>query len=312
MRRRQLLQVFGSAPLSALACGRAEQNPTASAHAAKPAESGGEPSPGESSAHRAAPSGRMPVLFVAHGAPMLTDDAVWVAELAAWSKALPRPRAVLMVSAHWDARPPALGATTKVPLVYDFSGFDERYYQVKYPAPGAPELAGRTRELLLARSTPVRSAPERGLDHGAYVPLLCMYPEANVPVLQLSLPGLEPRALFEFGRALAPLREEGVLVVGSGFLTHNMRYGFSRETPAWAEEFDAWAADTLARRDVDALLDFESRGPAARMALPTTEHFAPVIVAAGAASERSDAVSFPITGFWRASGGFTRRSVQFG
>jgi 4,5-DOPA dioxygenase extradiol len=251
-------------------------------------------------------------LFVAHGAPVLMDDAGWVGELAGWAQALPRPRAVLMLSAHWDTSPAAIGATETMPLVYDFSGFPERYYQVKYPAPGAPALATRVRDSLRARSLPVRDVPRRGLDHGAYVPLLCMYPAADVPVLQLSLPGLAPRALFEFGRALAPLRREGVLIVGSGFLTHNMRYGFSRETPAWASEFDAWAADTLARRDIDALLDFEARGPSVRLALPTTEHFAPVIVAAGAASERADPVTFPITGFWRTSAGFTRRSVQFG
>lgn len=307
MQRRQILQVIGTVPLGGLACGRAEQSgsaaPGVSERVANP----------QTRAVASRPAGEnMPVLFVAHGAPMLMDDAGWVGELAAWSKALPRPNAVLMLSAHWDASPAALGATETMPLVYDFSGFAERYYQVKYPAPGAPQLATRVRDLLRARSLTVRDVPTRGLDHGAYVPMLCMYPEANVPILQLSLPGLDPRALFEFGRTLAPLRREGVLIVGSGFLTHNMRYGFSRETPAWASEFDAWTADTLARHDMDALIDFEARGPAARTAHPTTEHFAPVIVAAGAASERSEPVTFPITGFWRPSGGFTRRSVQFG
>jgi 4,5-DOPA dioxygenase extradiol len=307
MQRRQLLKALGAAPLLGLACGRAEQNPAAPMAVA---ELSGNPERGSLPQRTAGE--RLPVLFVAHGAPMLMDDAGWVQELAAWSGALARPRAVLMVSAHWDASPAALGATKTVPLVYDFSGFSERYYQVKYPAPGAPELAARVRELLRARSMRVRDVPTRGLDHGAYVPLLCMYPAADIPVLQLSLPGLEPRTLFDFGQALAPLRREGVLVVGSGFLTHNMRYGFSRETPAWASEFDAWAAETLAQRDVDALIDFETRGPGARMALPTTEHFAPVIVAAGAASDQAEPVTFPITGFWRTSGGFTRRSVQFG
>jgi 4,5-DOPA dioxygenase extradiol len=138
-----------------------------------------------------------------------------------------------------------------------------------------------------------------------------MYPNADVPVLQLSLPGLDPKELFEFGRVLAPLREEGVLVVGSGFLTHNMRYAFRAETPAWASEFDHWAGEVLARGATDELIDFLQRGPAARTALPTTEHFVPVIVAAGAA-EGTSSVSFPITGFWGGSGAFTRRSVQFG
>jgi 4,5-DOPA dioxygenase extradiol len=135
-----------------------------------------------------------------------------------------------------------------------------------------------------------------------------MYPQANVPVLQLSLPSLDPKELFEMGRALAPLRKEGVLVVGSGFLTHNMRYAFRPGTPDWAREFDAWTAETLTRGDVDSLVDFEKRAPAARMALPTTEHFVPVIVAAGAAE--GGRPHFPITGWWM-DGAFTRRSVEF-
>lgn len=254
---------------------------------------------------------KMPVLFLAHGAPVLMDDAQWVAELGALGAALPRPRAVLMLSAHWEQRPPTLGAQRTVPLYYDFYGFPERYYQVKYPAPGAPELAARVKSLFAERALPVAES-ERGLDHGAYVPLLCMYPRADVPVLQLSLPSLEPQELFAFGQALAPLRRDGVLVVGSGFLTHNMHFAFRRSTPAWAVEFDAWAADVLARGDHDALMDFKMRGPAAETALPTTEHFVPVIVAAGAAAEEGGDVSFPITGFWPASGAFTRRSVRFG
>jgi 4,5-DOPA dioxygenase extradiol len=139
-----------------------------------------------------------------------------------------------------------------------------------------------------------------------------MYPRADVPVLQLSLPSLEPAELFAFGRALAPLRDEGVLIVGSGFLTHNLRFAFRAGTPAWAAEFDAWTADVIARRDHDALLDFQARGPGVHTALPTTEHFVPVVVAAGAASVEGGDISFPITGFWPAAGAFTRRSVRFG
>jgi len=254
----------------------------------------------------------MPTLFVAHGAPILMDDPEWVAELRRWASAMPRPSSVLMISAHWEKRPVMLGATKPVPLYYDFYGFPEKYYQVEYPAPGAPALAARVEALLAERSTPVAHKPERGLDHGAYVPLLAMYPEANIPVLQLSLPSLEPPELFALGRALAPLRDEGVLIVGSGFLTHNMRFAFRAGTPTWATEFDLWAKETLEKRDTDALLDFMARGPAAQMALPTTEHFVPVIVAAGAAQEGAS-VTFPITGFWTPGGGaFTRRSVQFG
>lgn len=264
-------------------------------------------STGTSQAVKAAP--RMPVIFAAHGAPVLMDDAGWVGELAAWAAALPRPKSVLMVSAHWDKRPATLGATRSVPLYYDFYGFPERYYQVKYPAPGAPLLASRVKELLAARSQTVADS-DRGLDHGAYVPLLCMYPNADVPVLQISLPGLDPKELHALGSALAPLRDEGVLIVGSGFLTHNMRYAFRPGVPSWASEFDEWTGGVLARRATDDLLDFQKRGPAAKIALPTTEHFVPVIVAAGASSS-ADPVTFPITGFWD-GGAFTRRSVQFG
>ena len=138
-----------------------------------------------------------------------------------------------------------------------------------------------------------------------------MYPDADVPVLQLSMPRLDPRELFELGRALAPLRDEGVLVFGSGFLTHNMRYAFQPGIPAWAREFDEWAADALSRFDVDALVDFQKRAPAARTALPTWEHYAPVLVAAGAAAGSTPTVTFPITGFWM-DGAFTKRSVQLG
>jgi 4,5-DOPA dioxygenase extradiol len=253
----------------------------------------------------------MPVVFAAHGAPVLLDDSVWMAELAAWADALPRPKAILMVSAHWEERPTTLGATSTVPLVYDFYGFPERYYETRYPAPGAPDLAARVRELLRQKSMPATDDPGRGLDHGAYVPLVAMYPEADVPVLQVSMPGLDAAALLDLGRAIAPLREEGVLVFGSGFLTHNMAYAFRPGIPAWAREFDEWAADALSRFDVDALQDFRARAPAARQALPTWEHYAPVLVAAGAAAGEPPRTTFPVTGFWM-EGAFTKRSVQFG
>jgi 4,5-DOPA dioxygenase extradiol len=252
----------------------------------------------------------MPVIFAAHGAPILLEDEGWMGELAAWARAMPRPEAILMVSAHWEQRPLTLGAIRTVPLVYDFYGFPERYYRTEYPVPGAPELAARVGALLESSGDPVAEEPERGLDHGAYVPLVVMYPNADVPVLQISMPGLDAERLVQLGTALAPLREEGILIFGSGFLTHNMRYAFQPGTPAWAREFDAWAADALGRFDVDALVDFQRRAPAASMALPTWEHYAPVLVAAGAASRAAPRVSFPITGFWEGSGAFTRRSVQ--
>jgi len=261
--------------------------------------------------HSEGKSARMPAVFAAHGAPVLLDDAQWMGELAAWARAMPKPKSVLMLSAHWEQRPTALGATRTVPLVYDFYGFPERYYQTKYASPGAPELAARVRDLLRERDLPSTDEPDRGLDHGAYVPLVAMYPEADVPVLQVSLPALEPELLFDLGRALAPLRDEGALVFGSGFLTHNMRYAFQPGIPNWAREFDAWAQESLTKLDFDALKDFQRRAPAAKTALPTWEHYAPVLVAAGAIADERPKVTFPIEGFWM-DGAFTKRSVQFG
>jgi len=253
-----------------------------------------------------------PVLFLAHGAPPLLDDAGWIAELAALGKALPRPRAIVVVSAHWEARPLSIGAIQPVPLIYDFYGFPDRFYRLQYPAPGAPDVAQRIRDLLAGANIACIDEPSRGLDHGTYIPLLCMYPEAELPVLQISLPSQLPAELFAVGRALAPLRGEGVLLIGSGFLTHNLRALALRETPGWASDLDAWTADVLVRHDVDALLDYRGRAPGVREALPTHEHFVPVIVAAGAAGEAAQsAVTFPITGFWF-GGAMTRRSAQFG
>ena len=251
---------------------------------------------------------KLPVLFLAHGAPPLLDDAQWMHELADWAAALPRPRAIVVISAHWEAAPLTLGAIQPVPLIYDFYGFPERFYRLAYPSPGAPDAAQQIRDLMRAARIPTADAPERGLDHGAYIPLLCMYPAADIPVLQISLPSQDPRELFAIGRALAPLRDEGVLLVGSGFLTHNLRALSLRETPAWARDFDEWAAGVLARGDHDALIDYRAKAPGVRESLPTREHFVPVLVSAGAAPDA--AVTFPITGFWW-NGAMTRRSVQF-
>ncbi|AOP45374.1 dioxygenase family protein [Streptomyces lydicus] len=255
----------------------------------------------------------MPTLFLSHGAPPLADDPWWPGELAAWSAGLPRPTAVLIVSAHWEEAPLALGATRTVPLVHDFWGFPERYYRVRYPAPGAPQLAERIRRTLGTTGSPVADLPDRGLDHGAYVPLVEMYPDADVPVLQLSMPTLDPRRLLDVGRRLAPLREEGVLIVGSGFFTHNLAALRHADggTPAWSAEFDDWGRQALAAQDVDALLDFTHRAPAGRLAHPRTEHFAPLFVTLGAADAHGqlDSGRNVIDGFWM---GLSKRSLQYG
>jgi 4,5-DOPA dioxygenase extradiol len=253
---------------------------------------------------------RMPALYVSHGAPPLADDPIWPGQLAAWAKDVPRPTAILMVSAHWEDAPLAIGATRTVPLVYDFWGFPQPYYEVTYPAPGAPELAARVRALLRGAATPVQDVADRGLDHGAYVPLVEMYPDADVPVLQISMPTLDPERLMEIGRKLAPLREEGVLIVGSGFFTHNLRAIRTDGTvPSSMAEFDQWGREMLEAGDVDALVDFEHKLPAGKLAHPRTEHFASLFLTLGAAEDELAGQRTVIDGYWL---GMAKRSIQIG
>jgi 4,5-DOPA dioxygenase extradiol len=261
-------------------------------------------------AARAQVAGRMPAVYLGHGAPPLLDDVLWVAELSAWAAALPRPTAVLMVSAHWTQAPLTLAATeADVPLVYDFYGFPDRYYQVRYPAPPAPELAARVADLTGGERA-VAHEPSRGLDHGAYVPLVAMYPEADVPVLQVSLPTLDPWRLLEVGERLRPLRDEGVLIIGSGFMTHGLpflrKFALDAPPPDWSKDFDQWVAAALERGDSAALTAFREV-PSARYAHPTVEHFVPLFVAVGAAAPGAP-MATPISGYWL---GLSKRSLQF-
>lgn len=256
---------------------------------------------------------RMPAIYLSHGAPPLADDPLWTRQLADWSASMPKPSSVLMVSAHWEDDPLTLAATTTVPLFYDFWGFPERYYQVQYPAPGAPRLANEVERLLTDANQSVHRDPERGLDHGAYVPLVEMYPEADVPVLQISMPTLDPRALFQIGQRLAPLRDQGVLIVGSGFSTHNLREmnwhaGPEGHPPTWSVEFDHWLNRSLQAKEVDELIDFQRTAPAAALAHPRTEHFAPLFVALGASVETGLDSNTEVQGFWF---GLSKRSVEF-
>lgn len=251
----------------------------------------------------------MPVLFIGHGSPMTIEQPRRLAEWQAWGAALPRPRAVLMISAHWETRPLMLGATDTQPLIYDFYGFPESYYQLSYPAPGAPELARRVGELLQEAGVSYGERPERGWDHGVWIPMLGLYPEADVPLLQISLPSQDPAALMQLGATLAPLREEGVLIITSGLLTHNLRQWTPDGVVApWARAFDEWLAERLLARDWSALCDWSS-APGARESVPTADHLVPLFVAMGA-SQPGEALSFPVTGF--EFGSFSHRSVQFG
>jgi 4,5-DOPA dioxygenase extradiol len=254
---------------------------------------------------------RLPALYLGHGAPTLLDDPAWPAELAAWARTLRRPSSILIVSAHWQSAPVTLAATERVPLVYDFYGFPREYYELTYDAPGAPELAAKVRGLMPS-TEPVADRPTRGLDHGAWVPLKVMYPEADVPVLQMSMPDLDPKHLFEIGRRLAPLRDAGVLIVGSGFMTHGLPFVHDYfmgkpGAPEWSVDFDLWAAEALERGDLDALFDFRNRAPGMPYAHPTVEHFAPLFVTLGAAATPDAAPTFTIDGYWY---GLAKRSFE--
>lgn len=258
-----------------------------------------------------APSTPMPALYLGHGAPPLLDDALWTSELAAWARELPRPNAVLVVSAHWESAPLSLsasGATT--PLVYDFGGFPRRFFEMTYPTPDAGALARRV-AAMMPDHEPAHQHTTRGLDHGAWVPLTVMYPDADIPVLQLSMPTHDPARLVELGRRLRPLREEGVLVIGSGFLTHGLPFlrdfRVDAAAPGWSTDFDAWAAEALTRGDVDELAGYATKAPGMPYAHPTVEHLSPLFVALGAATAVGAPPAQRIDGFWM---GLSKRSLQ--
>jgi len=253
----------------------------------------------------------MPALYLGHGAPPLLDDEVWTAQLRFWAGELPRPRAILIVSAHWETAPLALSATpAATPLIYDFGGFAPKYYNMTYPTPDAAALAALVASVL-PTGEPLHQHQSRGLDHGAWVPLKVMYPDADIPVLQLSLPTSDPARLLELGRRLRPLRDHGVLIIGSGYLTHGLPYlrDWSPEAkpPGWSVDFDLWAADALGRGDVDTLSAFRSAAPGMPYAHPTVEHYVPLFVALGAATDPEAPPETTIDGYFF---GLAKRSFQ--
>ena len=259
-----------------------------------------------------APSdGALPALYIGHGAPPLLDDAQWMAQLAAWTHTMPKPRAVLIVSAHWEAAPLMLSSPAAgTPLVYDFGGFQQRYYTLTYPTPDAADFAAEV-AALMPDSAPAHQHPSRGLDHGAWVPLKVMYPLADVPVLQLSIPTADPERLLALGARLRPLRESGVLVIGSGFLTHGLPFltpGMiaGDSVPGWSSEFDQWAGEALARGDVETLANYR-RAPGMPYAHPTADHFLPLFVTLGTAADPAAAPVTMIDGYWM---GLAKRSFQ--
>ncbi len=249
----------------------------------------------------AAPAGRMPVLFVGHGNPMnAIEDNAWSRAFRDLARALPRPQAILAVSAHWYVDGTFTTANERPATIHDFGGFPDALYRIEYPAPGDPALARRTVRLLEGHRASLSA--EWGLDHGTWSVLVHLRPAADIPVVQLSIDGrLLPAEHLAIGRALAPLRDEGVLVLGSGNVVHNLRHAFGAwrrgetGTPDWARTFDEEVADAIARHDGDALvrlLDTE-RG---RLAAPTPDHYLPLLYVAGA-SAPEDRVRFPIEGF---------------
>ena len=220
---------------------------------------------------------------------------------ATLGRELPKPRAVLIASAHWETSLPTLSGNAKPETIHDFGGFPEALFQIRYPAPGAPELAAHAVALLKSAGITAGINGCRGLDHGAWVPLKWMYPNADVPVVEISLqPELGTAHHVEIGRALAPLSDDGILIAGSGHTTHNLRDWMSnprrKEPLRYAQEFADWVHDRLAAGDTDALVAYRERAPEAARAHPSEEHFLPLLVAWGAAGEDARVERFS-TGF---------------
>ncbi|VAI41262.1 unnamed protein product [Triticum turgidum subsp. durum] len=247
----------------------------------------------------------MDTFYISHGSPTLSIDGSLPARhfLKSWEPAglagPQPPRAILIVSGHWETDTPAVNVIHGTnDTIYDFYGFPEQMYKLTYPAPGAPDVAIRTKKLLEdAGFGPVSKDHGRGLDHGAWVPLMLMYPEANIPVCQLSVQtDRDGTYHYELGRALAPLREDGVLIIGSGSATHNLRRILrtfaptsDEPVPEWAAEFDAWLRESLLNGRHDDVKRYEQRAPFAKVAHPRPDHFYPLHVALGAAGPEAKA-----------------------
>jgi 4,5-DOPA dioxygenase extradiol len=256
----------------------------------------------------------MPVLFAGHGSPMnAIEDNRWSQAFRELGGQLPKPRAVLAVSAHWFVNGTFLTDNAQPETIHDFGGFPRALHEVQYPAPGAPDLARRISTLLTAHAARPRS--DWGLDHGTWSVLVHLLPAADVPVLQLSIDARLPAAKhIEIGKALAPLRDEGVLILGSGNVVHNLRDAFGNlrsgrsETPAWAAEFDRNISQALEQRDAQHLASALDSA-LGRNAHPSPDHYLPLLYTFGASSGE-DALSFPINGF--DAGSISMRSIRFG
>ena len=234
-------------------------------------------------------SNRVPAIFVSHGAPTLVIESADRTHqfLKGLGSQLEKPESVLVVSAHWEEETPSVSAAVSPETIHDFRGFPDVLYETEYPAPGAPELAERVSELLTSAGIPARIDPNRGLDHGAWVPMSLMYPDADVPVAQLSVQtALGGEHHLAMGEALRPLRDEGVLILGSGGLTHNLGEldwsGATITMPAWASEFQEWIFEAIDQKRKNDIANYRLLAPHASRNHPTEEHFLPLLVAFGA------------------------------
>jgi len=238
----------------------------------------------------------MPSLFLSHGSPTLPlTDTPARSFLSQFSGTIARPKAILVISAHWETSVPTVSAVDRNDTIHDFRGFPQALYKLRYPAPGSPAVAARAADLLRASGIDCRIDQSRGLDHGAWVPLLLMYPQADIPVLQLSLqPHLGTGHHLRMGRALAPLRQEGVLIIGSGSMTHDLSefrgHGPNDPAPDWVNAFADWFDSALSAGRTDDLLDYRRQAPFAVKNHPSEEHLLPFYAALGAAGENARAM----------------------
>ena len=245
------------------------------------------------------PSPRMPAVFIGHGSP--TNALATNASTTAWHElgaSLPRPRAILSVSAHWYTRGSFVTANATPPTIHDFGGFPKPLYEVRYGAPGDPALAARVIELLAPDL--VQPSTDWGLDHGTWSVLVHMYPQADIPVVQLSIDGTQPAAVhYALGQRLAKLRDEGILVLGSGGIVHNLArvdWANASPPPPWAVDFDERVRSRLLAGDDAALVHYEQLGDGARLAVPTPDHYLPLMYVLGC-RRAGDVATIPVTGF---------------
>ncbi len=259
---------------------------------------------------------RFPACFVSHGAPTAAlDDDAYTGALAGFAREQPEPAAIVVVSAHWEAHGPVrVNAAAEPALIYDFGGFPDALYRLSYPAPGSPELAAEIGGLLGEAGIAHTEETARGWDHGVWVPLRLLYPEAAAPVVEISLPlPRTPAVVMALGAALAPLRDRGVLLFGSGGIVHNLRrlrFG-EKDAPVddWAAAFDAWVRVRLEQLDAAGLASYADAAPHAALAVPTTEHFDPLFFVLGACGD-ADRCSAIFEGF--EYGSLSMRSFALG